>query len=90
MIEREIEPKPIVCIYCEDYAQIPAVENIKTIDGKWEPVCNMHGTWANAVGLVSNGYVQPEFVDLADYMRDVINDNTLRHFEEISIKDYGL
>jgi hypothetical protein len=64
MLERE--PKPVMCIYCEDYAQIPAVGTIHTIDGKSEPVCNMHGVWANSVGLVSNGYVQPEFLDLAD------------------------
>ena len=86
----EGEPRPLMCTYCEDYAPIPAVGTIRTIDGKSEPVCRMHGTWANSVGLVSIGYVQEEFRDLADYMRDVIKDNTLKHFEEISLKDYGL
>jgi hypothetical protein len=86
----EGEPRPLMCTYCEDYAPIPAVGTINTIDGKLEAVCKMHAMWANSVGLVSNGFVQPEFLDLADYMRDVIKDNTLRHFEKISIKDYGL
>jgi len=78
---RERVPKPVMCIYCENYAQIPAVETINTIDGKSEPVCNLHGTWASKVGLVSNGATDSQFIDLADYMREIIEDNTLRHFQ---------
>jgi hypothetical protein len=86
----EGEPKPVMCVYCEDYALVPAIEKIRTIDGKSEPVCRMHEIWANSVGLVANGSVRGESVDLVDYMRDVINANTLRYFEEVSIKDFGL
>ena len=81
MGEIEQEPKLPNCIYCQDYMDVPAIEIIETIDSKQEPVCNMHGHWANAVGLVSNGYVPQEEIDLADYMRDVILDNTLKHFQ---------
>jgi hypothetical protein len=78
---REREPKPVMCVYCEDYAPVPAVETVNTIDGRSEPVCNMHNVWVNKVGLVSNGATDEQFVDLVDYMRDVIKDNTFKHFQ---------
>jgi hypothetical protein len=74
------------CTYCFDFYPEEAIRTVDTIDGKAEPVCADHEWMLEELGL-SGSSPQSSLVELADTIRDHINDVTRRAFEFRSVKD---
>jgi hypothetical protein len=78
--------RELFCTYCFDYYPEEAIRTVATIDGKMEPVCADHAWMLDELGL-SEGSSKSVLVELADSIRDHIEDVTRRSFEFRSVSD---
>jgi hypothetical protein len=78
--------RELFCTYCFDYYPEEAIRTVATIDGKSEPVCSDHAFILDELGL-AEGSSQSAVVELADSIRNHIQDVTRRSFEFRSVRD---